>query len=344
MNYEINLKNLENFGIIIKESNNFNYEKIEFKSEELPNNYCLIETKACGFGPYDTGYITGRLTINPKREFNLGCEGSGVVIKLGPNCDESLLGKRVAFINDYHDTNSIGSFARYSIINTKNILVLPEKIDFNQGAYILANPLTARGMFDEVISNSKTKAIIQDTSSSSLGKMVTNLCLKNGFKIINIVRKEENIKFLEQIGSTYNLNSNSKDFLKILEQLIKQINPDIYITYQGGNFPSRIFEKMPNDSKLISCGNINNEKLFGFSTTDFIFKGKSIEGFQILNLLNEICEQKKTFMYESILNSMEEGNSEFYTNINREYKLEDFQKGYEDYKNNSSLGKIIFKP
>lgn len=346
MNSQTDLTKLENKGIVIKDFNKFTYEKIQFQSNltSLHDDYCLIETKACGFGPYDAGFITGRLQLKPKRDFVLGCEGCGVVIALGKNCDLSLLGKRVAFLADYHDPLQILSFAKFSIVNKNSIVVLSDKIDFSQGAYILANPLTAKGMFSEIILKSKNKAIVQDTASSSLGKMITKICLKHGIQIINVVRKDENFKLLEEIGSKFNLNSNDKNFLSSLENYVKQLNPDLYISYQGGNLPSRVFDKMPFDSKMVSCGNINNEKLFGFSTTDFIFKGKSIEGFQILNYLKEISDQRKKELYDEVLKSVEAGEPELLTQIYKEYALEDFEKAYEDYKANSSLGKIVFKP
>jgi len=347
MNSPIDLTNLENKGIVVKDYNKFSYEAIQSPSNltSLKDDYCLIKTHACGLSPYDIDFLTGRLEINPKREFNLGCEGSGVITALGgKNSDLSLIGKRVAFLVDYNDPLQILSFAKYSIVNKKSVTILSDKIDFSQGAYILANPLTAKCLFSEVISKSKAKAIVQDTASSNLGKIITKLCLKHGIRIINIVRKEENLKLLEDVGSKFNLNSNDKNFLSSLENYVQQLNPDLYISYQGGNLPSRVFDKMPFDSKMISCGNINNEKLNGFSTTDFIFKGKSIEGFQIFNYLKQISEDEKRKMYDEVLKSVEVGESEFLTEIYKEYALEDFDKAYEDFKVNSSRGKIVLKP
>lgn len=336
--------NIENFGIVLKDFNKLAYEKIEYDYENIPEDYLLIENKAIGLGPYDTGFITGRLKTTPFRELNIGCEGSGIVIKLGKNCDESLKEKKVAYLVSYHDVKCIRSFANYSVVHKSQIIILNENIDFNQGAYLLGNPLTAKGLLDSVINKSKTRAIIQDTSSSSLGKMITKICLKENIKIINIVRKDENLKLLEEIGSTKNLNSNNSNFISNLEQYIQELNPDIYITYQGGNLPSRIIDKMPNNSRMVCCGNINNQKLEGFSTTDFIFKGKVIEGFQILNYLSEISTSEKENLYNYIIQSFSVNNSELYTNILKEYNLKDFELGYEVYKNNCSLGKIIFKP
>jgi NADPH2:quinone reductase len=340
---------LKNYGIAFQDFNkliekdiDYNYENIE--KEKETEDYILIENKSIGFGPYDMGFITGRLKTEKKREFIIGLEGSGIVIKVGKNCDKNLLNKRVAYLSDYNDPLCIGSFAKYSITKKENVFILPKEIDFNQGAYILGNPLTAKSIFDEIISKSKTRAIVQDTSSSALGKMISKLCIKDNIKIINIVRKENNIKILQELGSEIILNSTSENFLKNFENFSKEINPDIYITYQGGNFPSRIFNLMPNDSKMISCGNINNENLNGFSTTDFIFKGKTIEGFQVLNYMKEISNDKKENLFDYVKNSLIVGNREFITDINKEFSLKDYEKAIELYNNSASKGKIILKP
>jgi NADPH2:quinone reductase len=340
---------LKNYGIAFQDSNKlvekeilYNYENIE--KEKETEDYILIENKSIGFGPYDMGFISGRLKTELKREFIIGIEGSGIIIKVGKNCDENLLNKRVAYLSDYNDPLCIGSFAKYSITKKENVFIIPEEIDFNQGAYILGNPLTAKSIFDEIISKSKTRAIVQDTSSSALGKMITKLCIKNNIKIINIIRKDDNLKLLQELGSEFNLNSTSENFLKNFENFSKEINPDIYITYQGGNFPSRIFNLMPNDSKMVSCGNINNEKLNGFSTTDFIFKGKTIEGFQVLNYLKEITIEQKENLINCVKNSIINGDREFITDINKEFLLEDYEKAFELYNTEGSNGKIILKP
>ena len=174
--------------------------------------------------------------------------------------------------------------------------------------------------------------------------MITKLCIKNNIKIINIVRKDENFKLLEDIGSGNNLNSNSKEFAKSLEGLIKEINPDIYLTYQGGNLPSRVFDKMPYDSRMVCIGNINNEKLNGFSTTDFIFKGKTIEGFQVFDYMKEISKEQKEDLINYVKNSLANGECEFKTNIHKEFSLKEYSEAFELYKNSSSLGKLILKP
>jgi len=173
----------------------------------------------------------------------------------------------------------------------------------------------------------KHKVIVQDTASSAIGKIITKLCVKNGIKIINIARKQEHIEAMQKLGSSYSLNSASDNFFTDLQSAIDSLNPSLYVTFQGGNFPSRVFERMPNETVMCSCGNINNEKLWGYSTTDFIFKSKTIIGFQIFNYFPEMTKQEKEKTFEEILESAET----YSVNIVKEYDLNEFQQAKEDY-------------
>lgn len=215
----------------------------------------------------------------------------------------------------------------------------------------MANPVTAHILFNSIIK--KHKSIVQDTSSSSLARMITKLCRKNGIKIINIVRKDE---YVNEFDITF--NSNSTNFWDNLSKAIKdEPSPSLYITYQGGNFPSRIFDRLPNNSTMCCCGNINSELLSGYSSTDFIFKGKTIIGFQVINYMAEMTEEEKQVVYQNIIedfsvaysnnvnsdgNALE--NSIYFTRISKEFSMQQFDEARKFYDSNMSKGKIILKP
>ena len=144
-------------------------------------------------------------------------------MRVGEGCDPNLLGKNVGFLASMHYDKVIRAFSSFAVVPKESIIILNDKIDLNQGAYILANPLTANCLFSSIIS--KHKAIVQDTSASALGKIITKLCYKNNVKIINIVRRDENLKMLNDIGSTYTLNSTSETFWNDLNKAINDVAP-----------------------------------------------------------------------------------------------------------------------
>jgi NADPH:quinone reductase-like Zn-dependent oxidoreductase len=329
-------------GLVLHKPNEIKYEEIKYDFDNLGNEYLVIEVKAAGLGPYDLGFVTGRLNTGSSEQSNIGCEGSGVVIKVGSSVDEKLVGQRVSFLSDLFDQKEIHSFAEYAVVKKDYVIPIDETISFNQGAYLLGNPLTAKCLYDEIISIHK--GIVMDTASSALGKMINKIANKNNIKVINIVRRDESIELLKASGSDVVFNQNSPTFLQDLGKKIKEVKPSLYITCQGGGLPSRIIDLMPDNSTMCCLGNINNEQLSGYSSTDFIFKGKSIIGFQLFNSLAEKSDEQKKEIISSVIESLSKGENYYQTEIAGEFKFDQWEVSRESYEKNMSKGKIILKP
>lgn len=91
-------------------------------------------------------------------------------------------------------------------MHQKACIPYPDTADYDTICSSFVNPMTACGFVDICLKN-KVKAVIQDASASALGKMFNRLGSDNGLQIINIVRKEEQVKILKALGASYILNS-----------------------------------------------------------------------------------------------------------------------------------------
>lgn len=328
-------------ALILYGKEDVRFEQISYDFENLDKDHLVIKVSAIGLGPYDLGFVTGR--IEPfKYGRSFGVEGSGVVLKVGSNCDLSLLGKRVAFLANLYDAKSVSALSEYAVVTQDLILPIPDCIDDNLGAYLLANPATAYGLYESLIKGHN--AIVQDVASSALGKMITKIAKKNNIKILNIVRKEENLEILNQLKSEYSVNSSASSFLDDLSKGINDIQPSLYITYQGGYYPSLVLDKMPNNSIMCVVGNINNEKLTGYSSTDFIFKRKKIIGFQLFNYFLEIGMEERKKIFKTIAEQLASGDETYKTDIQKVFKLSEWSEARKFYEANMSKGKIVLNP
>lgn len=328
-------------SLICKEINSVKIDNISIAS--LESDYVLIEVKAAALHPYDLYYVDGRRIVDSNKNLVLGFEGSGIVYRVGSNVDKSLLGKKVAFMCDYNDKNSIGCWGQFSVTQVDNTLVIDEKIDFNKAAYLIGNPLTAFCLFNDMIQK-QHKCIMLDTATSAFGKILIRLCLQAGIKMINIVRSELNLKILEEEGSTFNFSSNSSSFYKDINLKITELQPTIYFSCLGGGMQSTLFGYMPEKAVLCSLGNMNDDKLFGFTTTDFIFNRKEVRGWNLLSYLTTISSTQKRENLDYIQKQLVSGDKIFLTNIVEEVKLDQFEQGLKHYKENMSKGKIVIKP
>lgn len=63
------------------------------------------------------------------------------------------------------------------------------------------------------------KCVIQTAAASALGKMMVRYFKEQGIETINVIRREEQAKLLQNLGATIVLNSEAPDFYQDLEKL-----------------------------------------------------------------------------------------------------------------------------
>ena len=129
----------------------------------------------------------------------LGTDGSGVIEQVGEGVSADLVGKKVAFLSD--------AYATYKVADLKTLVILHDSQDLKQAANAIVNPLTAVGQ-QEIVRNHKAKAVVNLAGASQLSKQLYKLLTADGVEVLNVVRREEQVKILrEELGAKYLYNS-----------------------------------------------------------------------------------------------------------------------------------------
>ena len=201
----------------------------------------LIKMKAFPVNPSDFLYIRGVWASKPNGfPATAGAEGVGVVEKVSPNSDGVDYGispgMRVVFWHGYRE-NCSGSWAEYCVIPESECYHLQyseEELSNEKAAGIFLNPLTMMGIMDvlgiDVIRNENSKGpvsgdwILQNVGNSSCSKFLTQFLKLRGFKMINVVRRAEQVKFLKDIGSDVVIATDQKDFVDLKTEVHKVTN------------------------------------------------------------------------------------------------------------------------
>ena len=113
-------------------------EVLKFETIELnkPNpEEVLIEHKAIGLNFIDTYHRSGSYPL--KLPSGIGGEGSGIIKKVGSKVKDFSVGDRVAYAG-----SPLGSYSSERNYPTKNLVKIPEGIDFNTAATLMTKGLT----------------------------------------------------------------------------------------------------------------------------------------------------------------------------------------------------------
>ncbi|CAI2374484.1 unnamed protein product [Moneuplotes crassus] len=319
--------------------------KTDNSLRELGENEVLVKIHSAPINPSDTYNARGVYGMlgGSTDGHGIGFDGAGEVLKVGKGVDEGLVGKRVAVGQLPFTPGYEGSWRQYLITLKDNLMIYPDDADFDKICSSFVNPITVCTFLHHIEKN-KYKAIIQTAASSSLGKMLHRLCLDKDVKIINIVRKDEQVKALEDLGSTHTVNSNSETFKEDLAKAIEELQPTALFDPVGGELSKTILMSMPTFSTLYIYGSLDTTGTFTYNNRELLSKRATLMTVFATDLAKFCTPEELQSYYELVSKDIYEGGKIFGTEVVSTHPLSDFEKAIAEREASASQGKIILKP
>ena len=180
-------------------------------------------------------------SMKPRLDKSLavGNEGAGIVVDAGKNVKE-LIGKTVGLAGG-------SMYSQYICVPAINCLVMEEGTTPKEAASSFVNPLTALS-FIETMKMENHSAIVHTAAASNLGQMLVKICKDDGIPLVNIVRKQEQVDILKNIGAEYVCNTSDPDFMKTLVKAVAETGATLGFDATGGGnngeLPGQILSAM----------------------------------------------------------------------------------------------------
>jgi NADPH:quinone reductase len=193
--------------------------------------------------------MAGRLD----QSLTVGNEGSGLVVETGNSeAARALMGKRVAALGG-------AMYSQYRTLAVDQCLVLPDGATAAEGASAFINPMTALGMIDTMRREGHT-AIVHSAAASNLGQMLHRLCAAENIKLVNIVRSEDQVRLLQDLGATFICNTHSAHFAEELANAVAATGATIaFDAIGGGTLAGQILKVM----ELVASKNAKTYSRYG---------------------------------------------------------------------------------
>ena len=157
----------------------------------------------------------------------VGNEGAGVVVATGSSdAAKALLGRTVAVLGG-------AMYSQYRTIPIAMSLLLPDDASAANGASCFVNPLTALGMV-ETMRREGHSALVHTAAASNLGQMLNKICMKDGVKLVNIVRRPEQVALLKSLGAQYIVDASTETFMSDLTEALVATGATLAFDATGG--------------------------------------------------------------------------------------------------------------
>ena len=189
--------------------------KLETINLDQPNpDEVLIEHKAIGLNFIDTYHRSGLYPI--ELPSGIGAEGAGIIKKIGSKVKDFSIGDRVAY-----GSAPLGAYSSERNYPTKNLVKIPDGIDFNTAATLMIKGLTTFYLLHKTYPVSSNETILFHAAAGGVGQIFTQWAKSLGCKVIGTVGSDEKMSIAKKNGCDFVINYSKEDFAKKVLEFTK---------------------------------------------------------------------------------------------------------------------------
>lgn len=299
----------------------------------------LVRVAASPINPSDQMFLRGLYGFKKPLPAIPGFEGSGTVVEAGSGLMARFLkGRRVACAAA-DPTVAGGMWAEYLVTSAQLCVSLSKRVDMEQGATMLVNPLTAWALMEEARLG-RHRAVVQTAAASTLGRMLVRLGQRFSVPIINVVRRAEQAELLRKMGAEHVLNASDADFDASLQELCRRLGATISFDAVAGEMSARVLRAQPRGSRMLVYGALSLEASH-VDPASLIFEGKRVEGFWLTAWLRRRSMLSQLQVSRQVQRLLA---GDLSTEVRARIPLEDAAHGLEQYAANMTGRKILLMP
>ncbi len=295
----------------------------------------LVRMQARPINPSDLYMIMGAYGVRPALPATPGLEGAGVVEKTGDGVTALKPGQKVVPLKA-----SVGLWQEYVVVNERQVFPVPDEMNVEDAAMMLANPFSAYLMTRDVMHVGEGEWLLQTASGSALGLMTIALGKKFGFKTINVVRRREQVEELKARGADEVICSTDEN----IEERVKEITSGKGVKYAidavAGKVGSAVAAALGIGGTLLVYGALDQADLrIGAGT--LIFKEIAVKGFWVTRWFATATPERKKEVFTELIPLILDGTLK--SDVAARYSLDDIVQAVTHAQAEARGGKIILK-
>lgn len=308
---------------------------VKLEETDLPDllpNQVLIKTLAAPINPADLNIIEGKYPLDHPLPIALGMEGVGAIVETGHDVSADLVGRHVIVLK------RPGSWCEFRVADQHDIVPVPHELPVDQASMILVNPPTAWRMLHDFIDLKPGDWIAQNAANSGVGQYVIHMANALGVKTVNVVRREESIQALLDIGADVVLVDHPK-LSKLIHAKIGASQIRLAFNAVGGKSATELAKALNHGGILVTYGAMSMEPV-SIPNGLLIFNDIQVRGFWLKYVYQRTDRQTIIRMFDDIIRLIQERS--IHIPIEKQYRLEQFQSALEHAGQPSRSGKILF--
>jgi len=308
--------------------------KIEtIKLDKTGPEEVLIEHKAIGLNFIDIYHRSGLYPI--ELPSGIGAEGSGIIKKIGSKVKDFSIGDRIAYAG-----SPLGAYSSERNYPTKNLVKIPEEIDFNVAATLMTKGLTAYYLLCKTYPVSSSETILFHAAAGGLGQIFCQWAKSLGCRVIGTVGSDEKVDVAKKNGCDFVINYSTENFAKKVLELTKGKGVPVVYDGVGKNTFEGSIECLKMRGMLVSFGNSSGPV-------------ENIDVKKMIQPKSLYFTRPTMFHYLATKNELNEGAVKLFEKISlgkikikifKKYQLEDVVQAHKDLEARKIIGPAVIIP
>tara|TARA_B100001121_G_C18677283_1_gene616843 strand:- start:1009 stop:1980 length:972 start_codon:yes stop_codon:yes gene_type:complete len=308
-------------------------ELMDFSLEKPKADEVTIEHRAIGLNYIDTYHRSGLYPLNLPT--GIGAEGAGLITEVGSNIKDFKVGDRVSYAGA-----PLGSYSTHRNYPTKNLVKIPDNIDFKVAATLMTKGLTTFYLLHKTYSVKKGETVLFHAAAGGVGQIFGQWAKSLGCQVIGTVGSDDKIESAKNNGYDYVINYNKENFAKKVLEITNEKGVPVVYDGVGKKTLEGSLECLSVRGVMVSFGNasgplsdINVPKLI--QPKGLYFTRPSMQ--QYLSTKEELNEASK-ILFEKVT------SGKVKVKIFREYKLENIVDAHKELEGRKILGPAVIIP
>ena len=293
----------------------------------------LIEHKAIGLNYIDIYHRSGLYPV--ELPSGIGAEGSGVIKKIGSKVKNFSVNDHVAYAGA-----PLGSYSSERIYPTKNLVKIPNYVNFEIAATLMTKGLTAYYLLCKTYPVSANQIILFHAAAGGVGQIFCQWAKSLGCKVIGTVGSDEKINIAKKNGCDFVINYSKEDFAKKVLDITKGKGVPVVYDGVGQNTFEGSIKCLKTRGMLVSFGNssgpVANIDVKKVIQPKGLYFTRPVMG-QYLGTKNEIKEGADMLFEKVKLGKVK-------IEIFKKYKLEDAIQAHKDLEARKIIGPAVIIP
>jgi len=265
----------------------------------------------------------------------IGGEGSGIIKEVGSKVKDFSVGDSVAYAGA-----PLGSYSSERNYPTKNLVKIPNGVNFDIAATLMTKGLTAYYLLYRTYPVSANETILFHAAAGGVGQIFCQWAKSLGCKVIGTVGSDEKISIAKKNGCDLVINYSKEDFSKKVLEITKGKGVTVVYDGVGKNTFAGSIECLKTRGMMVSFGNASGP---------------------VANIdVNKMIQPKGLYFtrpamwhYLSTKDEIKEGTDKLFEKIKlgkikieifKKYRLDDVVQAHKDLESRKILGPSIIIP